>query len=48
MNNDQLKELITLVQAGLNIREREEKRPCPDINSLTDFPGAGFTKVKSD
>ena len=48
VNNDQLKELINLIQAGLNIRENQQTRPVPDINSLTDFPGEGYSKVKSD
>ena len=48
VNNDQLKELTNLIQAGLNIRENQQTRPVPDINSLTDFPGEGYSKVKSD
>ena len=45
VNNDQLKELIQLVQAGLNLKEKTV--PVPDINSMVDFPGVGYGKSKS-
>ena len=45
VSNDQLKELIALVQAGLNLKE--QTRPAPILNSLVDFPGLGYTKNKS-
>ena len=45
VNNDQLKELIALVQAGLNLKDKT--RSAPNVNSLVDFPGMGYAKSKS-
>ena len=43
VSNEQLKELVSLIQAGLNIKEQV----VPDINKSADFPGLGYTKNKS-
>ena len=45
VNSDQLKELINLVQAGLNLNLQEKE--VPDIQSVADFPGIGYSKNKS-
>ena len=45
VSTDQLKELIQLVQSGLDL---SEKQPAvPDINSMTDFPEVGYSKSKT-
>ena len=46
VSNEQLKELINLVQAGLNLRENEPE--VPDISNTVDFPRIGYRKSKSD
>ena len=41
VDSEQLKELISLVQAGLNLTE------VPDVQSMADFPRLGYSKSKS-
>ena len=45
LSSDQLKELIQLVQVGLNLRENVPS--VPQTNSITDFPGLEYSKSKS-
>ena len=44
VNSDQLKELINLVQARLNLQEKE----VPNVQNVADFPGLGYSKNKSE
>ena len=48
VNNEQLKELIMLVQAGPSLQEKEQTTTVPSVNDMADFPGIGYSKSKSD